>query len=136
MAACSGSENKLNRRIIASAQESGMRDVFLDLAEINKGIEKICIQTPYLPRQEMEERAGEQLPGFRELDDTEFALWLFWKNQTPRYIAFSRREVTFRQAPFMACSAGSWVGFEKGQIYLLGERGQEPGQRGGVSVRD
>ncbi len=114
-------EERLKNRIIHEIYNANGKDISIDLNKFSKEkILKMCIQSPYLTREAMEQRIGAKIDKFYEVDDKFFVLWIFKDRQTPIKIKFHRGyELDFGYMS-KGCTATSLVNIINSQLYLNG----------------
>lgn len=113
------SEEDIKYRVLDEIRRANGEDISIDLNRFSKEkILRLCIQTPYLTKEAMEKRVGEEIGGFNEVDDKFFILWIFKDQQTPTQIKFHRRsELNFGEQS-MRCISASLVKIVNSKIYL------------------
>lgn len=116
-------EEEIKNQIIDEMRGANGKDTSVDLNTFSeKKIFRLCIQTPYLTRQKMEERIGVKIDDFYEVDDKFFVLWMLKDRQPPTRIKFHRgRELNFGEQS-KACVFTSRVKIINSQLHLSEEK--------------
>jgi hypothetical protein len=114
------SEERLKGRMLDEMRAANGEDISLDLNIFTKDkISKICIQTPYLTKIDMEKRVGSKLDDFDdEVEGLYIILWIFNGRKTPMKIRFHRSSELDFGLQLEKCSSNSVVKIVDKKIYL------------------
>ncbi|MES2662640.1 MAG: hypothetical protein V4629_04975 [Pseudomonadota bacterium] len=105
ISACSFEARTIKNEILKASPKTKNTIVKVDLAQFSKKkLLKMCIQTPYITKKLMEERVGEDLRNFSEVDDKYFVLWLFYDQNPPVQIKFKISKGLYFNLTQSSCS--------------------------------
>jgi len=91
---CSSEEKKLNYEIINASVRSKEEKVSLDLSHFTDGkIKKLCIQNQYMVEKSFVQLTKMDSPGFREVNEGEFVLWIYMESRSPIQVRLKKKEV-------------------------------------------
>jgi hypothetical protein len=93
---CASEMRKLKYEIVNASAKSKYGKVSLDLSNFTNGkIEKICIQdNQYMLEKSFVELTKMESPGFKEVAEGEFVLWIYMESGSPIQLDFKKKEVT------------------------------------------
>jgi hypothetical protein len=69
--------SRIRSLLIEAANTSKTRDVALDLSSTVKGIEKLCVQTPYVTQELFEKKVGQEVSNFSNTMEEAFFMGFF-----------------------------------------------------------
>ena len=117
--ASGSAERQLKNTIIDEVEKADGKYIVIDLNKFSKQrIRRVCIQTPYATKDDMEEKLGTKIDKFNYVDDHYFILWIFTDQQPPMQIKFHRwRELNFGESSKM-CISSSKLTVVNSQLYL------------------
>lgn len=92
---CASEMRKLKSEIINASAKSKSGKVSLDLSNFMDGkIKKICIQdNQYMLEKSFVELTKMESPGFKEVAEGEFVLWIYMESGSPIQLDFKKKEV-------------------------------------------
>lgn len=116
----SDAEKKVKSEIINASLKSESKEIYLDLSNsIDDEIKKICIQSPYMSQEGMEEVVGQRIDHFDHItDDQFFILWIFIDRKAPIQLKINRwKEFNFAEES-VRCSKKSIIKIFEETLYL------------------
>lgn len=120
--ACSGDARSMKNALLDAAAASKQQLIEVDLAKFSsKPIRKICVQTPYMPKELFEKESGEVPAGFDFTDDGEIVLWVFHDQGDPTQLTFHRfKEIGLHpDGPRGMCRPSSRVQIDKSMLRFV-----------------
>jgi hypothetical protein len=120
MLGCTPSDsNKVRSLLIESAKASKTRDVTLDLSSTVKGIEKLCLQGPYITQEPFEELIEKKVKNFYQAGERAFILWIFLNSEKESLqIKFYAGELSYSREISPICTESTKVLVRKKALYL------------------
>lgn len=91
---CAFEKQKLKAEIIHASVKSKSGKISLDLSNfMDREIQKICIQNQYMIEKSFVELTKMESPGFKEVAEGEFVLWIFVESGSPIQLDFKKKEI-------------------------------------------
>lgn len=91
---CTSEERKLRQEIINASNKSKTEQVSLDFSKITgRTVKKICVQEQYTIERLFVEAAKMPSPGFEDVDEGEFVLWIYFESGPPIQVRLGMGEL-------------------------------------------